>query len=101
MAQSMLDFHEFSLMQSQNQSIPEQEQNDMETLLSTFTEVTESQQDQNFSQDDNDVPPKKKKRSSTINDRNAKVKARNILTNVSYRIFKQSVFNTFLILPVL
>ena len=55
----MLDFHEFSLMQSQNQSIPEQEQKDMETLLSTFTEGTESQQDQNFSQDDNDVPPKK------------------------------------------
>ena len=47
-------------MQSQNQSIPEQEQNDMETILSTFTEVTESQQDQNFSQDDNDVPPKKR-----------------------------------------
>ena len=60
MAQAMLDFHEFSLMQSQNQSIPEQEQKDMETLLSTFTEGTEGQQDQNFSQDDNDVPPKKK-----------------------------------------
>ena len=61
MAQAMLDFHEFSLMQSQNQSIPEQEQKDMETLLSTFTEGTESQQDQNFSQDDNDVPNKKKR----------------------------------------
>ena len=60
MAQAMLDFHEFSLMQSQNQSIPEQEQKDMETLLSTFTEGTESQQDQNFSQDDNDVPSKKR-----------------------------------------
>ena len=101
MAQAMLDFHEFSLMQSQNQSIPEQEQKDMETLLSTFTEGTESQQDQNFSQDDNDVPPKKKKRNSTINYSNTKVKARNILTNVSHRRFKQSVFNTFLILPVL
>ena len=62
MAQAMLDFHEFSLMQSQNQSIPEQEQKDMETLLSTFTEGTESQQDQNFSQDDNDVPNKKKRK---------------------------------------
>ena len=52
MTQAMLDFYEFSLMQSQNQSRPEQEQKDMETLLSTFTEGTESQQDQNFSQDD-------------------------------------------------
>ena len=60
MAQAMLDFHEFSLMQSQNHSIPEQEQKDMETLLSTSTKGTESQQDQNFSQDDNDVPPKKR-----------------------------------------
>ena len=33
----------------------------METLLSTFTEGPESQQDQNFSQYDNDVPQKKKK----------------------------------------
>ena len=60
MAQTMLDFHEFSLMQSQN--IREQEQKDMETLLNTFTEGTESQQDQNFSQDDNDVPNKKKRK---------------------------------------
>ena len=60
MAQAMLDFHEFSLMQSQN--IQEQEQKDMETLLNTFTEGTESQQDQNFSQDDNDVPNKKKRK---------------------------------------
>ena len=97
----MLHFHEFSLMQSENQSIPQHEQKDMETLLSTFTEGTESQQDQNFSQDDNDVPPKKKKRNSTINYSNTKVKARNILTNVSHRRLKQSVFNTFLILPVL
>ena len=94
MAQAMLDFHELSLMQSQNQSRPEQEQKDMETLLSTFTEGTESQQDQNFSQDDNDVPPKKRKRNSATNYSNTKVKARNLLTNVSYRRFKQSDFNT-------
>ena len=62
----MLDFHEFSLMQSQNQSIPEQKQKDMEALLSTFTEGTESQQDQNFSQDDNDIPPKKKGRETAL-----------------------------------
>ena len=93
MAQAMLDFHEFSLM-SQNQSIPEQEQKDMETLLSTSTEGTESQQDQNFSQDDNDVPPKKGKRNSTKNYSNTKVKMRNLLANVSYRRFTQSDFNT-------
>ena len=63
--------------------------------MSTFTEGTESQQDQNFSQDDNDVPPKKTpKWNSTNNYSNTKVKARNLLTNVSYRRFKQSDFNT-------
>ena len=66
MAQAMLDFHEVSLTQSQNQSILEQEQKDMETLLSTFTEVTESQQDQNFSQNDNDIPRKKKGRETAL-----------------------------------
>ena len=94
MAQAMLDFHEFSLVQSQNQSIPEQEQKDIETLLSTFTEGIESQQDQNFSQGDNEVPRKKRRRSSTTNCSNTKVKARNLLTNVSYRRFIQSDFNT-------
>ena len=66
MAQAMLDFLEVSLTQSQNQSILEQEQKDMETLLSTFTEVTESQQDQNFSQNDNDIPRKKKGRETAL-----------------------------------
>ena len=88
MAQVMLHFHEFSLMQSENQSIPQHEQKDMETLLSTFTEGTESQQQQNLSQDDNEVPPKKRKRNSTTDYSNMKVKARNLLTNVSYRRFK-------------
>ena len=37
----------------------EQEQKDMETLLSTFTESIGDQLDQNFSQDDK-VAPKKK-----------------------------------------
>ena len=41
-AQAMLGFHEFSLTQSQNQSILQQEQKDMETLLSAFAEGTES-----------------------------------------------------------
>ena len=66
MAQAMLDFHKFSLMQSQNQSIPEQKQKEMETLLSTFTKGTKSQQDQNLSQDDNDVPPKKEGRETAL-----------------------------------
>ena len=40
----------------------EQEQKDMETLLSTFIENKESQQDQNFSQDDNVAPKKDEKK---------------------------------------
>ena len=38
----------------------EQEQKDMETLLSTFTESIGDQQDQNFSQEDNVVPKKRR-----------------------------------------
>ena len=64
----------------------------METLLSTFREEIGSQQDQNFSQDDNDVP-KERKRTAKSNYSNIKVKARNLLTNVSYRRFKQKDFN--------
>ena len=60
MAQAMLDQMNFSMMQSQSMS--PQEQKDMETLLSTFTEeIIESQQDLNFLQDDNVVPKKKEK----------------------------------------
>ena len=69
----------------------EQEQKDMETLLSTFTESIGDQQDQNFSQDDNVVPKKKMKRRKDYS--NTKVKTRNLLTDVSYRRFKQSDFN--------
>ena len=57
MAQAMLDQANFSMTQSQSRM--EQEQKDMETLLSTFTENIESQQNQNFSQDDNVVPKKR------------------------------------------
>ena len=39
-----------------------QEQKDMETLLNTFTESIGSQQDQNFSQDDNVVPKKREEK---------------------------------------
>ena len=57
MAQAMLDQANFSLIQSQSRM--EQEQKDMETLLSTFTESIRDQQDQNFSQDDKVVPKKR------------------------------------------
>ena len=63
----------------------------METLLSTFTKNIEDQQSQNFSQDDNVVPKKKIKRRKDYS--NTKDKTRNLLTNVSYRRFKQSDFN--------
>ena len=49
MAQAMLDQANFSMIQSQSRM--EQEQKDIETLLSTFTKSIGDQQDQNFSQD--------------------------------------------------
>ena len=52
----MLDQANFSLMQSQEMLT--QEQKDMETLLSTFTENIGSLQDQNFLPVDNVVPKK-------------------------------------------
>ena len=89
MAQAMLDQANFLMIQSQSRM--EQEQKDMETLLSTFTESIGDQQDQNFSQDDNVVPKKNMKRRKDYS--NTKVKTRNLQTNVSYRGFKQSDFN--------
>ena len=89
MVQAMLDQANFSMIQSQSRM--EQEQKDMETLLSTFTENIESQQDQDLSQDDNVIPKKKMKRRKDYS--NTKVRTRNLLTNVSYRRFKQSDFN--------
>ena len=59
MAQAMIDFQTFSQFQiSQNK---EGEEKDMQTLMSTFLEETENQQDLNFFQDDNDIPKKKKR----------------------------------------
>ena len=93
MAEAMIDFQKLSQFQIQSRLEQEQEK-DMETLLGTFTEEIESQQDPNFSQDNSDVPKKKKERERQIsNYSNAKVKARNLLTNVSYRRFKQKDFN--------
>ena len=59
MVQAMLEQANFSMIQSQSRM--EQEQKDMETILSTFTENIEDQQSQNFSQDNNVVPKKKNK----------------------------------------
>ena len=61
----------------------------METLLKTFTEENENQQNQNSCQDNNVVPKKVKRRSEYSN---TEVKARDLLTNVTYRRFKQSDF---------
>ena len=65
--------------------------------MSTFTESIEDQQSLNFSQDNNVVPKKEIKRRSDYS--NTIVKTRNLLTNVSYRRFKQSDFheNNFII----
>ena len=93
----MLDQANFSMIQSQSRL--EQEQKDMETLLSTFTEnIVDDQQDQNFSQNDNVVPKKRMKRWKDYS--TTKAQTRNLLTNVSYRRFKQSDFhksNSFII----
>ena len=64
--------------------------------MSTFTESIGDQQDQNFSQHDNVVKKKMKRRKDYSN---TKVKTRHLLTNVSYRRFKQSDFmkNSFVI----
>ena len=60
--------------------------------MSTFTEnVADDQQSQNFSQDNNVVPKKKMRQRKDYS--STKVKTRNLLTNVSYRRFKQTGFN--------
>ena len=91
MAQAMLDQINFSMSQMK------QDQKDMDTLFSTFTENIENPQSKNFYQDDNvvledlsqqkqnivndnNVIPKKKRRYSNFID--TKVKTRNLLTNV-------------------
>ena len=91
----MLD--EADILMIKSQSRVEQEQKDMETLLSTFTDSIEDQQSLNFSQHNNVVPKRDMKRRGDYS--NTKVKTRNLLTNVSCRRFKQSDFhkNNFII----
>ena len=55
----------------------------METLK-VNSELNGNQPDQNFCQDDNDIPKKKKKKSKTFYSP-TKIKARNYLSNISYR----------------
>ena len=89
MVQAMLD--QLNFLMAQSQSRMAQEEKDLETLLSTFTESQENHQDQNSSQGNNVVPTKEIKRRSNYS--NTKVETRNLLINVSYRRFKQSDFH--------
>ena len=82
MAQAMLDQANFSMIQSQSRM--EQEQKDMETLEHLYRKYRKSARPKCFSK-------KKMKRRKGYS--NMKVKTRNLLTNVSYRRFKQSDFN--------
>ena len=75
----------------------DQLQNDLETLWQTFPLEKESQLDPDFSTIDEDVHFKKienvkKVEKKKSNYSTTKVKARNLLTNVSYRRFKDSDF---------
>ena len=95
MAQAMIDFQRFSQFQSQSRV---EQKKDMQTPLSPFSEKIGSQQDPGFFQDNNNVPKKKKKTQSKkstakSNYSSTKVKARNLLTNVSYGRYKQKGFN--------
>ena len=85
----MPDKMNFSMIQTQSRMA--QEEKDLDTFLSIFKESQENQQNQNFSQDNNVVPKKEIKWRSNYS--NTKVKTRNLLTNVSYRRFKQSDFH--------
>ena len=82
MAQAMLDQANFSMIQSQSRM--EQERKDMETLEHLYRKYRKSARPKCFSK-------KKMKRRKGYS--NMKVKTRNLLTNVSYRRFKQSDFN--------
>ena len=73
----MIDYRTYSQYPKLNRA---EEDKDMQTLLGTFSEEAGSQQDQDFSQDDNNVPKKSNSKYSST-----KVKTRNLLTNLSYQ----------------
>ena len=82
MVRQILDFQKLISIQSQNLLKEVLENEELKNFLNQINQelvVPESQPDPEFFQDYNDVQPKKIKYSST------KVKARNLLTNVSYR----------------
>ena len=87
MTQAQLDAVAFTQGNNTGQGV-----NDFQTLMNDFSEGIESQQDQNFSMNDNDVHFKKEKKVRNTEYSSTKVKARNLLTNVGYRIFKESDF---------
>ena len=68
----MIDYRTYSQYPKPNRA---EEDKDMQTLLGTFSEEAGSQQDQDFSQDDNNVPKKSNSKYSST-----KVKTRNLLT---------------------
>ena len=89
MTQELLNQIDFAIFQKQSKMEEDysQETKDLVTLLQTFTAEKESQQDQNLSHDNNVVKSKQKPIYSST-----KVKARNLLTNVAYRRYKDSDF---------
>ena len=58
------------------------------TDFQNLMERLQSQLDPDFFQDDNDVQKRKKTETTSTKFSNTKVKARNLLTNVSYRRYK-------------
>ena len=87
MAQAQLGAIAFTQGNNTDQGV-----NDFQTLMNNFSEDIGSQQDQNFSMNDNDVHFKKEKKVRNTEYSSTKVKARNLLTNVGYRRFKESDF---------
>ena len=85
MAQAQLDAVAFTKGNNTDQGV-----NDFQTLMNNFSEDIGSQQDQNFSMNDNDVHFKKEKKVRNTEYSSTKVKARYLLTNVGYRRFKES-----------
>ena len=86
MAQAQLDAVAFTQGNNTDQGV-----NEFQTLMNNFSDEIGSQQDQNFSMNGNDVHFKKEK-ARNIEYSSTKVKARNLLTNVGYRRFKESDF---------
>ena len=86
MAQAMIDYQK-ELENKRNQQMEREEKADVEKLLKTFNTL-DSQPDPDFFQDDNNVSKKKTKKYSST-----KVKARTLLTNTSYRRFKNEDFD--------